>query len=331
MIWRTEWAGAISVPFFAKSNGDWIRATPACDGESLFVAGMRDVLVCLEAATGQERWRYDFVRQLKTEVPTFGFVCSPLVDGGAVYVQAGAALAKLNKQTGELIWRSLKDGGGMNGSAFSSPVLANLAGRRQLIVQTREKLAGVDPADGAELWSHKVEAFRGMNILTPVVQEDLVFTSTYGGRTLAFRAEQKDGKFSVAPVWSHKAQGYMTTPVVVNGVAYYHLKSQRAMAVEVATGKERWTSTESFGKYWSLVAQGENLLALDQNGSLFLLKANPDKLDITDRMKISDAETWGHLAVSGDQLFIRELKALVAYRWSEVRPVPALNSTPPNP
>jgi putative heme-binding domain-containing protein len=40
-LWRAQWEGAMTVPFFAKSNGDWIRATPACDGESLFVAGMR--------------------------------------------------------------------------------------------------------------------------------------------------------------------------------------------------------------------------------------------------------------------------------------------------
>lgn len=50
-LWRTEWEGTVRVPFFAKSNGDWIRATPACDGESPFVAGMRDVLVCLDAQT----------------------------------------------------------------------------------------------------------------------------------------------------------------------------------------------------------------------------------------------------------------------------------------
>ncbi|WP_231756663.1 tryptophan-rich sensory protein [Lignipirellula cremea] len=29
----------MSVPFFAASNGSWIRATPDFDGESLFVAG----------------------------------------------------------------------------------------------------------------------------------------------------------------------------------------------------------------------------------------------------------------------------------------------------
>jgi outer membrane protein assembly factor BamB len=170
-----------------------------------------------------------------------------------------------------------------------------------------------------------------MNILTPVVQDDLIFTSTYGGKTLTFRVTQTDGKFAVATVWSHKAQGYMSTPVVVKGVAYHHLKSQRAMAIAVATGKELWTSSESFGKYWSLVAQGDNLLALDQNGSLLLLKANPEKLDITDRIKISDQETWAHLAVSGDQLYIRELKALVAYRRSEARPGAAANLNRKNP
>ena len=58
--WRQEWEGYVKVPFFAKANGDWIRATPAYADGRLFVAGMRDVLVCFEAETGQELWRVDF-------------------------------------------------------------------------------------------------------------------------------------------------------------------------------------------------------------------------------------------------------------------------------
>ena len=126
------------MPFFAKANGDWIRSTPAVAGERLFVAGMRDVLVCLDTRDGKQLWRKDFVKQLGTPLPNFGFVCSPLVDGMAVYVQAGASLIKLDKTTGEILWRSLKDEGGMGGSAFSSPIITTLAGERQLVVQTRE-------------------------------------------------------------------------------------------------------------------------------------------------------------------------------------------------
>jgi outer membrane protein assembly factor BamB len=130
-LWEASWDGALSVPFFAKASGDWIRSTPAFDGESLFVAGMRDVLVCLDARTGETRWQVDFVKELGAPIPAFGFVCSPLVDGSDVYVQAGAALCKLDKRNGKILWRSLKDEGGMYGSAFSSPLLADVAGRRQ--------------------------------------------------------------------------------------------------------------------------------------------------------------------------------------------------------
>lgn len=326
-LWRVEWNGALSVPFFAKSNGDWIRATPACDGESLFVAGMRDVLVCLDAQTGKERWRFDFVKQLDAPVPDFGFVCSPLVDGDAVYVQAGASFVKLNKRTGEVIWRTLQDKGGMWGSVFSSPVFATLAGQRQLVVQTREKLAGIDPADGTVLWEQPVEAFRGMNILTPLAHKDILFTSTYGGKTIGFKVAQADGKFTVTEAWQHKAQGYMSTPVVIDGVAYTHLKSQRLMAIEVETGRELWTSDTSFGKYMSLVAQGDRILALDQRGILFLLRANQEKCDLLDQRKLTNAETWAHLAVAGEQLLVRELNALTAYRWSREA---ALNTTTNN-
>ena len=332
-LWRAQWEGAMSVPFFAKSNGDWVRSTPALDGERLYVAGMRDVLVCLDGGDGKEVWRKDFVKELGTPLPDFGFVCSPLIDGDAVYVQAAAAFVRLNKHTGEVVWRTLADKGGMWGSAFSSPIIATLAGQRQLLVQTREQLAGVNLTDGKVLWSQPVKAFRGMNILTPVTCNDTLFTSTYGGKTTGFKVTQAEGRFAVTQSWTHKAQGYMSTPVVINGVAYEHLKSQRMMAIEVETGRELWTESEGFGKYLSLVAQRDRILALDQRGLLYLLRANPKQFELFDKRRLSDAESWAHLAVAGNDLFVRELNALAAYRWTaratpSTKPEAALLSPP---
>jgi len=315
-LWEQEWEGAISVPSFAKSSGDWIRSTPALDGDQLYVAGMRDMLVCLEAQTGKERWRFDFVTKLEAPVPDFGFVCSPLVEGEFVYVQAGASFVKVNKRNGELVWRTLNDQGGTWISAFSSPTIATLAGHRQLLVQTRTQLAGVDLADGKVLWSQPIEAFQNCNILTPIAANDTLFTSAYGGKTIGFKVAQTGGRFTVTESWKHKAQAYMSTPVVIDGVAYTHLRSQRLMAIEVETGRELWTSDRSFGKYMSLVAQGDRILALDQRGVLFLLRASREKFDLLDERKLTDAETWAHLAVAGGQLFVRELNALAAYRWA---------------
>ncbi|MBM4022310.1 MAG: pyrrolo-quinoline quinone, partial [Planctomycetes bacterium] len=150
--WHAEWEGAMSVPFFAASNGSWIRATPCVDEGCVFVAGMRDLLVCLDAGSGKERWRVDFMAALESPLPSFGFVSSPLVIGDHVYVQAGGGFVKLGKRDGAIVWRVLEDGGGMSGSAFSSPFPVELGGRRHVLVQTRDDLAGVDPDTGAVLW-----------------------------------------------------------------------------------------------------------------------------------------------------------------------------------
>jgi len=316
-VWRASWDGALSVPFFAKSNGDWIRSTPATDGTFLFVAGMRDVLVCLEVATGKEVWRVDFVQEHQSEVPTFGFVCSPLIDGDHLYVQAGGGTAKLDKRTGKVLWRGFQDGGGMSGSAFSSPIIATLAGQRQLVVQSREKLAGLDPATGQTLWETAVPSFRGMNILTPVAFQDGIFTSTYGGRTQWLKISGPQNALTATEAWSQNEQGYMSTPVIIGTHAYHHLRSQRLSCFDLTTGEEKWTSSENFGKYLSLVAQNEQLLALDQRGLLYLIAASPTQLSILSERRVSEEETWAHLAVAGPHLYIRDLKGLTQWRWSQ--------------
>lgn len=315
VTWRTAWAGAMSVPFFAAANGSWIRSTPACDGDALYVAGMRDVLVCLDAATGRERWRIDFVADLGTKLPSFGFVSSPLVVGQYVYVQAAEGLVKVDKRSGEIVWRSLVDGGGMSGSAFSSPVSVMLDGRPLLLVQAREFLAGVDPDSGEELWRQKIEAFRGMNIVTPTVYEDQILTSSYGGATILL--DPPTGKSGdVRQVWKNKVQGYMSSPIVIDGHAYLHLRNQRMACINLETGKEAWIS-KPFGKYWSLVAQGSRILALDERGDLLLIEATPEEFRILDTRHVTDAPSWAHLAVVNDEVYVRDLERLIRFDWTE--------------
>jgi outer membrane protein assembly factor BamB len=315
MRWRAEWAGAMSVPFFAASNGSWIRATPAFADGRLYIAGMRDVLVCLNATDGAEIWRADLMARYATPLPSFGMVCSPLIDGEVLYVQGGGSVLCLDRATGETRWRALADGGGMNGSAFSSPILATIADTRQLVVQTREKLCGLNPSTGAVLWEQKVPSFRGMNILTPVVVGDAIFTSSYQNKSWLFRITKDQEKFSVTEAWNNNAQGYMSTPVVVNGHAYLHLQSQRVTCINLATGQRTWTS-DSFGKYWSMVAQGERILALDASGSLLLLKADPTAFTILGQVPISASESWAHVAVSGNDVVVREMDGLSLHRWT---------------
>ena len=318
-LWATEWKGAITVPFFAAANGSWIRSTPTLDNGELFVAGIRDVLVCLDADSGEVKWRVDFAEQLNTPLPSFGCVCSPLVDGDFVYVQAGGGFIKLSRASGKIIWRTLDDGGGMFGSAFSSPVIGDLAGTRQAIVQTRKRLAGVDLKSGKELWSVEIEAFRGMNILTPAIIGGRVFTSSYGGGSFLFEISRTDsGSFEAKRLWRNKVQGYMSSPVVIDGHIYLHLRNQRFACINVESGEEAWI-TQPFGKYWSLITNGDEILALDERGELLLIRANPNAFELVERRRISEKPTWAHIGLSGSNIFIRELDALVMLDWCEVK------------
>jgi hypothetical protein len=92
------------------------------------------------------------------------------------------------------------------------------------------------------------------------------------------------------------------------------LQNQRFTCINLKTGERTWTSSP-YGKYCSLIAQGDRILALDQRGILLLIQANPKEFQLLDELKVSEDETWAHLAVAGDELFVRELNALAAYRW----------------
>ena len=312
-IWEAKWAGAMNVPFFAAANGSWIRATPTLDGDRLYVAGMRDVLVCLSAADGSILWKLDFVEETGSSLPTFGFVSSPLIWKDHVFVQAGGSFVKVDKRSGKVVWRTLKDSGGMYGSAFSSPIMATIDGVEQLLVQTRSQLAGVSPSDGSVLWSRKVKAFRGMNILTPTVIGDKVFTSSYGGGSMMLRIKRSGDKWESEEVWTRKTQAYMSSPVVVDGHIYLHLRNQRFVCLDAETGEQRWIS-RPYGKYWSMITNGKLLLALDQRGDLLLIDPSPEAFKVLDKRRVA-RDSWAHLAIAGNEVFVRDLGEMKCFRW----------------
>jgi outer membrane protein assembly factor BamB len=315
-IWQAKWPGSMKVPFFANTNGSWIRSTPALDGNRLYVAGMRDVLTCLNAESGEIVWQVNFVKRFKSKIPSFGFASSPLIENDHIIVQAGGGVVKLDKLTGKTAWRGLVDDGGMSGSAFSSPTIATINGKKQLVVQTRKELAGADLATGQKLWSQEIPAFRGMNIVTPTVIEGSVFTSSYGGGSFLYDVRSANGSQAPKFQWKNKVQAYMSSPVVIDGHVYLHLRNQRFACIEIASGKERWIS-KPYGKYCSMVTQGDRILALDERGDLMLIRANPEKFDLLSSQHISDDPTWAHLAVCTNEIFVRSLNSQMAFQWNE--------------
>ena len=309
--WRTKWKGAIKVPGYAMANGSWIKSTPALAEESLVILGMRDEVICLDPATGKIRWQVDLAERFGARRPPFGGVCSPLIDNGSVYVMGGGATVKLSLADGSTIWKTLDDEGD-DDDACSSPVIATIAGKRQLVVQTRTRLCGVDLSDGSLLWSNAIEAYRNMNILTPTVLGDRIYTAAQRGRSHFFKVSFANGQWKSKELWTQKTQAYMSSPVANDETIFVHSSNERLTALDVATGNILWTG-KPMGKYQSLVRDEKTMLVLNNEGELLVVKLDRDELSILDRRKLAN-DSWAYLGVYEGGILVRDLNALKVYR-----------------
>ena len=329
--WEGRLGGTIDIPGYAAANGAWIKSTPALGADAagpvLVVLGMRDELFCLDRDTGERRWAVDLADRFGTRRPSFGGVCSPLIDtagdgaggDGAVYVMGGGATLKLSLADGATVWRTLADEGN-DDDALSSPVLATLGGVRQLLVQTRTRLCGVDPKTGGLLWSERIEARRNANVLTPTVLppggdgRDRVFTASRGGGARCFAVGRDGGGgWTVEEVWNARPQAYMASPVTDGATIFLHTTGDRLTALDAATGDTLWTSPPA-GDYETLVLGDGVLLALSSAGELRAVAPARDGYRELDARRVAE-DSWAHLGVFDGGLLVRDLGALKVYRY----------------
>ena len=301
---------SLQLPMVAGSE-----PTPACDGERIYIAGMRDVLVCLDANQGTELGESISPQQFSTPLPPSGSSVLHFLTGMQCTCKRVQPWQGSNKKTGEVLWRALQDEGGMNGSAFSSPVIAELAGKTSTCCPNKRVLGRprfrnrrrtVEANCSLISWHEHTDSgyFRRREFLRAVIKIN-------PGSTRSCRIE---GQFTTEESWSNNAKGYMSTPVVIDGHAYMHLQNERFACINLESGERTWTS-EPYGKYCSMIANGNRILALESGGRLLLINANPQEFKLIDELTVSDSETWAHLAISGDQIFVRELDGLAAFRW----------------
>ena len=314
-VWKTAWEGAMQVDPMGKRTGSWIKSTPTYDGDRLYISGMRDVLVCLDEKTGNEIWRVDFARRYGTPIPELGFICSPLVVDDLIYVQTADSVVCLDKKTGESRWRSMVEEEKGHGS-YSSTGIDLIQGKPQILVAMISDIAGLDPATGTRLWSQRLDSIDLGCVLTPIVHRGRIFTSTRKSRSGMYELKKAEGSFVVNETWKNKATAYMSAPIIIDDHAYMHLKTSRVVCLDLNTGQEQWTSSKQMGYYCSMIARGDRILALSNEGELLLFRATPERFDAIDSRQITDVEVWGHLTLVGNRLFIREINAITAYEWN---------------
>src|SRR5262249_3781239 len=139
----------------------------------------------------------------------WGMSGSPLVFDNAVVVNPGTqrssaegrALVAYDRLTGTELWRS-----GNTRAGYSSPMLATLAGRRQIVLFDGEELGGYDAQSGTKLWRFPWVTQQGINVAQPLVLEgDRLFVSSgYGVGCALLQIGESSGRWSARQIWHTK-------------------------------------------------------------------------------------------------------------------------------
>jgi len=308
---RPRWEFEYEARFRQTENmgGDGSRATPAIADGDVYSLGALGHLLCLDGKTGAKRWMVNVVEDNGSEVIKWGMTSSPLIVDDKVIVcagvnpsaNAGKELAAYDRATGKRLWAS-----GDRTAGYSSPMLATLAGKRQVLMFDGGGLAGFDPDDGRELWRHPWKSFNDMNIIQPVLcGDDRVFISSDPARGGALLKVVKDGdRFRAEQVWKTKAlYANFSNPVLFRG-HLYGLSGGVLTCLDVDSGAVRWRGGD-FGNGQLLLLGDMLLVTAESDGKLFLVRATPDGLQKVAERELFDRKLWNTPAAVGDRLFVR--------------------------
>ncbi len=309
---RELWTNAWDANFRNAEGGPGPRATPTWSDGRVYALGAEGELRAIDATTGATIWRRNILRENNAQNAEWAMAASPLVVDGKVIVLPGgrdASVVAYDKGTGDAVWKALSDQ-----QAYTAPMLATLAGQRQIIVVSASRAVGLTVEDGSLLWEYPWRTSFDVNAAQPVITgPDTVFLSAgYGhGATLVRVTRDGDG-FTASRVWeTNRMKNKFSSSVFYDGYIYGFDEAIFA-CLDAATGKLKWKGGR-YGYGQVLLADG-HLIITSERGDVALVKATPESHQEIARFSAVDGKTWNTPALADGRLLVRNAREMVCYR-----------------
>jgi len=314
---RELWTHGSDAEFIESMGGDGPRATPTWEAGRLWALGAQGDLRCFDAKTGKLNWSKNILTDNGASNLPWGMAAAPLIVDDKVVVlpggRSGKSVVAYNKLTGTQVWKSLNDT-----QAYVSPMLVTLAGKRQILVETANRIVGLAVEDGALLWETSWNTDMGINVSQPIVIDANRFfiSSGYGkGAALVEITGSGDG-LTARKVWEKATKAMnnkFNSSVLYEGNAY-GLDEGILACVDVQTGTQRWKGGRyGFGQV--ILASG-HLIVITDAGEVVLVKATPDKLTEVARFSALEGKTWNYPAIAGGRLLVRNQTQMACFDLS---------------
>jgi outer membrane protein assembly factor BamB len=294
-LWETEVHHGGAMRKNPKSTG--ASATPACDGERVFINFPNKDAVITSALdrNGKILWQTRFSDYIIHQ----GFASSPAPYRSLVFVSAdhsgGGVIAALDRKTGDVAWKHERP----KAPNYSSPVVLNINGRDQLLLTGCDLVSSYDPMTGKVLWEIPGAT---TECVTSTVSDGTHIFSSGGYPRNHLAAVRADGSGKIA--WETKDRVYVPSLLIRGGHLYGVLDAGTAACWDSSTGKELWKTRLGGTFSSSPVLVGERIYVTNEGGETFIFQASPEKFVSIATCRLGD-EAFATPAICGGRIYTR--------------------------
>lgn len=321
IAWRKDFQGTQKV-----EDSDYVSKaapTPVVDGERIYAMFESGDVIAI-THKGEFAWHRSLVREYGAFLGNHGIGSSLAQTNDGVFVlidHAGPGyLLKLNKQTGENLWKIDRQ----RRVSWSSPIIASNVTQEepaaaQVLVSSNGIAEAFDATDGAPLWL--VGGLEKNTIASPTVVDHslLLIGASDNESTVAIRRDVRGGITSASVAWAVKDASPcgFSSPLVVDGLALYVNKAGVATCVDTADGKTLWR--QRLHACWaSPTLVGGRVYFCGNDGTTTVTEITREGLNIiaTNTLPVDESRVYG-LAVVDGSLLIRTGRNLHCVRDGE--------------
>ncbi len=288
-------------------RGGYTAPTPAADGERVYVLFGSAVLAALDFE-GNLVWRKELADFKSFDV---AIGASPIVLGDKVLMLCDknnrhASLTAFDAKTGEVAWEVKRPDVAF---AHSTPVVAEVDGKSQILVSASNAIQGLDPADGKPLWWIKTPG----DACSPIYGAGLIYSdSGRGGPGIAF---EPMGSGLLPPErikWKvDQIPEGLSSPVIAGEYLYRMHNPQVLKCFKLSSGEQAFsTRLVGVSTLASPVATPEGRVYFASAGKSYVLKSGP-ALEILATNDLGDGG-HGSPAISGARIFLKGNTTLFA-------------------
>ena len=317
-IWRKSYKNPFKIGGGGERHGKGPKSCPVMADGRLFTLSITGMIHAWDVESGSLLWRKDYRGKWeKGNQPNWGVSTSPIVDGERLIVHLGndgaGALMAFDVKSGREVWSQ-----GEHGTSYSSPLLVEIAGVRQVVQWNHETLAGVESRTGKLLWEYPApHRSHNQNMPTPVFHKGRILL---GGENRGIKCLEpllKDGKWSVNRLWHQRKVALDMSTAVINGDHLYgmsHFKMGQIFCLDPRDGTIRWLSEGRIGQNVAFLALEGHVAALRSNGELRIIAADPAGYRARASYRVAPDQTWAPPVLLDSRILIKDLNRLTL--WS---------------